>query len=191
MNTMAAVLALSGALFGQQGTTSVNVAVVNLPIVSERYQKTADLEAEFEGVRAKLNEQRNAMQAKLDRMARSLQEELKPGTEAYTKRLKELAMQEAELKWFVESESKNVEQGLADSLRTIFEDITAVVGDLAKERGIDVVLASDQLPPQGPVAPNQVRQQILLQKVVYWSPRVDITDEVVARLNARYQKTPS
>ena len=80
------------------------------------------------------------------------------------------------------------EQGLADSLREIYVDIKGIVGEVALERGIDVVLASDLMPPQVPGAPNQVRQQILLQKVVYWNTRVDITDEVVARLNAQYQK---
>ena len=34
---------------------------------------------------------------------------------------------------------------------------------------------------------GQVRQQILLQKVLFWSPQVDITDAVVVRLNARYE----
>lgn len=190
MKTIAAFLALTGVVLGQQGAGAVNVAVVNLPVASERYQKTADLEAQFEGVRTKLNEQRSAMKGKIDKLVRSLQEELKPGTEAFAKRQKELAMQEAELQWFVESQSQAVEQGLADSLRQIYEDIRKVVGEIALERGIDVVLASDQLPPQVSGVPNQVRQQILLQKVVYWSPRVDITDEVVARLNAQYRKKP-
>jgi Skp family chaperone for outer membrane proteins len=190
MKTITAFLALTGVVFAQQGAGAVNVAVVNLPVASERYQKTADLEVKFEGVRAKLNEQRAAMRDKIDKLARSLQEELKPGTEAFAKRQKELAMQEAELQWFVESQSRAVEQSLADSLREIYEDIKTVVGEVALERGLDVVLASDLLPPQVPGAPNQVRQQILLQKVVYWSPRVDLTDEVVARLNTRYQKKP-
>jgi len=190
MKTIAAFLALTSIVLGQQGAGAVNVAVVNLPEASERYQKTADLEAQFETVRSKLNEQRAAMKEKVDKLTRSLQEELKPGTEAYAARQKEVAMQEAELQWFVESQSQAVEQGLADSLRQIYDDIRRVVGEVALERGIDVVLASDQLPPQTSGPPNQVRQQILLQKVVYWSPRVDITDEVVARLNARYQKKP-
>jgi len=190
MKTITAFLALTGIVMGQQPGAAPKVAVVNLPVASERYQKTADLEAHFESVRTKLNEQRANMKEQLDKMTRSLQEELKPGTEAYAKRQKEVAMADAELQYFVDSQSKAVEQGLSDSLRQIFDDIRQVVGEVAQERGIEVVLAADQLPPQGPAAPNQVRQQILLQKVVYWNPRVDITDEVVARLNARYQKKP-
>lgn len=191
MNTMAAVLTIASAMLGQQGGGAINMAVVNLPVVSERYQKTSDLEAQFERRRAELNEQRNALQSKIEKLQRSLQEEIKPGTEAFDQRRRELAMAESELQWFVEFEGKKVERGLAESLRSIYGDIQATVAEIAKERKYDVVLASDQLPAQAPVAANQVRQQILLQKVIYWSPGVDITDEVVARLNAKYQKRPS
>ncbi len=188
MNMISLCLAWSGVMLAQGGTGSVKVAVINLPEVSERYNKTADLELHFEGIRKKLNEQRNAMSAKVEKMARSLQEELKPGTEAFDKRRKEVAMQEAELQWFVEAEGKKVEQGLADALRKIFTDIRAVVADVARDRGFDIVLASDRVPDNAPSSPGQVRQHILLQKVIYWNPNVDITDEVVQRLNARYQK---
>ena len=33
----------------------------------------------------------------------------------------------------------------------------------------------------------RARQEILLQKVVHWSPRVDLTAEVIQRLNAKYR----
>ena len=120
-------------------------------------------------------------------MARSLQEELKPGTEAYNTRRKELAMLEAELQWFVESEGRNVELGLANSLRSIFSDIQEMVREVAESQGIDVVLAYDRVPDEIPDSPQQARQQILLQKVVYSSPRVDLTAEVIGRLNAKYK----
>lgn len=188
MNMTSLFVAWSGVLLAQGGANSVKVAVVNLPEVSERYAKTADLEAHFEGVRTKLNEQRDEMSAKVEKMARSLQEELKPGTEVYEKRRKEVAMQEAELQWFVEVEGKKVEQGLADALLKIYSDIQTVVSEVAKDRGFDIVLASDRVPDSAPSSPAQVRQHILLQKVLYWSPSVDISDEVIQRLNARYRK---
>jgi len=188
MNTISFWLAWSGVLLAQGGAGAVKVAVVNLPDVSERYHKTADLEQHFAGVRQKLNEQRDAMSANIDKMSQSLQEELKPGTDAYDKRRKEIAMKEAELQWFVEAEGKKVERGLADSLRKIYKDIQAVVAEVAKDRGFDIVLAGDTVPEDVPSSPSQVRQHILLQKVIYWSPNVDITDEVVQRLNARYHK---
>lgn len=164
----------------------VNTAVVDVPAVSERYNKTIDLEAKFEEIRMGLNERRDALRDRLDRMQRSLQEELKPDTEEYEARQKELAMLQAELQWFVESEGKRIERRLAVSLKMIFTDIHAMVTEVAAERGIDVVLAADRLPDAEPGNPTQIRQQIVLQKVLYWSPRVDLTDQVIDRLNAKY-----
>ncbi len=177
----------TGGAFGE-----VKVAVVDVPAVSERYDKTIDLEAKFEGIRKDLNEQRDAMRDRVDRMQRSLQEELKPGTAEYGARQKELAMLQAELQWFVESKGKDIEKRLAASLKTIYTDIHAMVTEVAAEQGMDIVLAADRLPDAEPANPTQIRQQIVLQKVLYWSPRIDLTDQVIERLNAKYgaEKTP-
>ena len=179
-------------LVGQQDVSgSVRVAVVNVPAVSERYLKTTDLEAEFEKLRQAFNQQREALQSRIDRTARSLQEELKPGTEEHWERRKQLALLDAELQVFIESEGQKVESKMASSLRAIFDDILAATREIARERGIDVVLASDQMPKNVPESSTQVRQQIMLQKVLYWSPRVDLTDDIITRVNAKYRAQPS
>lgn len=172
---------------GQQGTPSGKVAVVYIPEVSDKYQKTKDLEDQFENVRRKLNDERETLRAKVERTSRSLKEEFKPGTEEHRARRRELAMLETQLQNFVESEGKRIEQDLADSLRGIFDDIQAAVKAVAEEKGLDVVLAADKMPEAGTENPSQVRQQIILQKVLYWHPRIDITADVVKRLNANYK----
>ena len=94
---------------------------------------------------------------------------------------------EAELQWFVDSEGQKVERELAEALRSIYDDIQGAVHEVAQERGADLVLTIDQLPGDTPDSPTQVRQMILLQKVLYWKPELDITDTVIARLNGRYK----
>jgi len=178
-------------VFQSASWASTNVAIVNIPAVSERYKRTADLEARFEVRRNELNQQRDQLRAKLERAARSLQEELKPGTDAFESRQKEAALLDAELKFFIESAGRKIEQELAGSLRSIFDDIQSVVEDIAREQGIDVVLAADQMPTGKAGSTIQVRQQIVLQKVLFWSPNLDLTDEVVTRLNAQYAKQRS
>lgn len=174
------------AIAARAQTPAPKIAVVNIPSVSERYKKRVDLESQFDAVRQRLRQERDAIQDKLTRSRKSLEEELKPGSEAYMARQKEVAMLEAELQWFVESEGRKVELGLAQSLREIFEDIQVIVREIAQQKGYDLVLASDDLPAETPDSPTQVRQFILLQKVLYWSPQVDITDEVSQRLNDKY-----
>lgn len=163
------------------------IAVVNVATVSERYQRTSDLEAKFESMRKGFQQQRDEMRDRVERMRRSLQEELKPGTDAFEARRRELAMLEADLQWFVDSKGREIDMGLAESLRTIFADIQQAVRQVADAKGIDIVIAADELPVESPESPTQARQQILLQKVLYWRPTVDLTNEVIDRVNAGYQ----
>lgn len=173
---------------GQAGNAgSPSVAVVNVAVVSEKYVRTGELEQRFEEMRTRFREERDEKQQRLELAARSLQEELKPGTEAYDARRREMAMLDAELKYFVESKGREIETGLANSLRLIYADIQAAVREIAEQRRIDVVMAGDEVTDDGPDTPNQARQQILLQKVVYWNPRVDLTADVIALLNAKHR----
>ena len=180
-------MALVVAVGPQVARADTKAAVVNVAGVSEKYAKTADLEAQFDAVRRKLNQERDAMKEKIEKANRSLQEELKAGTDEYRARRKQIALMEAELQWFVESEGQKVEKALAESLRSIYGDIQAVVREIAQEKKLEIVLAADQLPAKTPDSASQVRQHILLQKVLYWNPSVDITDEVISRLNARFK----
>ena len=169
------------------GASATKIAVVNVPVVSERYLKTSDLEAQFEQKRRLFSEQRNALRQQIEQTQRSLQEEFKPGTKEYGDRAKKMVMLEAELQWLMESESRRIEQELANSLCGIYDDIQEAVRKVAGEREIDLVLAADQLPDESPVSTTQARQQIMLQKVLYWHPRVDLTEDVVAKLNETYK----
>lgn len=177
-----AALSLPSVVFGQ-----TRVGVVNVATVSEKYAKTKELENHFEALRKSLGQQRDSMRERIERAKVGLQEELKPGTEEYHNRRKEIAMMEAELQWFVESEGQKVERGLAQALRSIYDDIHAAVKEIADEQGIQVVLAADTVPADPPDTPSQARQTILLQKVLYWKPDVDLTDAVLTRLNQRFK----
>ncbi|HNQ24489.1 MAG TPA: OmpH family outer membrane protein [Phycisphaerae bacterium] len=169
---------------------ATKIAVVNVARVSDGYLRTKDLEAYFNQQRVQYNEQRTAMRDRLERGTASLREELKPGTPEYDQRRKELAQLEWELQYFQDAQGQKLEQGLASSLRLIYEDIQQVVAQVAQEKGYDLVLTYDQLPAEPPDTTSMARQQIVLQKVIYWSPGVDLTDEVIARLNAKHQSVP-
>lgn len=163
------------------------VGVVNVASVSEKYSKTKELEGQFDALRKSLGQQRDTMKEKIERAKTGLQEELKPGTDEYLNRRKEIAMMEAELQWFVESEGQKVERGLAQALRSIYDDIQICVQEIASEQGFQIVLAADTVPDEAPDTPSQARQTILLQKVLYWKPEVDLTEAVLARLNQRHK----
>ncbi|MDO8629210.1 MAG: hypothetical protein Q7R41_01850, partial [Phycisphaerales bacterium] len=55
-------------------SASPKIAVVNVATVSEKYQKTSDLETQFDALRKRLGQERDGLKDKLDRANRSLQE---------------------------------------------------------------------------------------------------------------------
>ena len=140
---------------GQPGTLGpTRAAVVSIAQVNERYARTADLEAKFEVKRQQFKDERDALRKRIERTTRSLQEELKPGSEAFEARRKELAMLEAEMQWFLDSKGREIDMGLATSLRSIYSDIQSVVAEVAAERSVDIVLAADELSPDAPDNPR-------------------------------------
>ncbi len=188
MFQMSILHALVFASLGQSGNSAaVNIAVVNVPEISERYNGRVKLEEHFEAKRKQLTEKKDELADKIKRTQQSLQEELKPGTPDFRSRRRELAMLEAEFQYFLDTEGKQIERELAASLRQIFDEINVVIAEVAAQRGIGLVLAADTMPGGNPENPTQVRQQIVLQKVLYWNPSIDLTDEVVARLNAKFK----
>lgn len=194
MTIVACVIAVLSTSIGQTAsgeTAPARVGVVDIPAVSERYLKTSELEAVFERRRAELTAERDAMRDKVDRTARSLSEEFKPGTKEHLERRKQLAMLEAELQWLIEAQGRAIEQELAGSLRMIFDDIRSAVAEVARRKGFDIVLAADQLPKEAPATTTQSRQQIILQKVLYWRPSVDLTEDVIVQINAEYERQRS
>ncbi len=165
-------------------------AVVNVALASERYLRTAELEAQFDARRERFKEEATARQDEIEKKGRALQEQLKPGTEAFGQRQEELAMLQARLQYFAESTKKQLDVALAGALRSIYLDIQQAVREVAEERGFDLVFAADDLPANLPPSPKLATQEILWQKVVYWNPGIDITADVIARLNARYAAQP-
>jgi len=167
-------------------TAPPRVAVVNVPLVSDGYVRTGDLEQEFEVLRLKFNEERNRRVEEIRKKREQVAAQFKPGTKDFLKRQEEIMILEARLKFYEQSEGVKLEMAIASALRTLFEDIKRMVSIVATEKGFDVVLAAEQLPAQIPDA-NALKNQILMQKVLYFNPRVDLTSEVSARLNSEYQ----
>ena len=139
-------------------TAPPRVAVVNVPMVSDGYVRTGDLEQEFEVLRLKFNEERNRRVEEIRKKREQVAAQFKPGTKDFLKRQEEIMILEARLKFYEQSEGVKLEMAIASSLRTLFEDIKRMVSIVATERGFDVVLAAEQLPAQIPDA-NALKNQ--------------------------------
>lgn len=165
----------------------LKVGVIDLLKASEKYVKTADLEDEFDALRQQFKGERQRRQEEIERMIRALEEQFKPGTPDYETREKELLVKKAEFDLYSEREETALQSRFSRSLQSIFDDIRRMAGVVAEERGLDLVLVADQRPTEEIVNPAAMRQYIAMQRVIYHHPRLEITDEVINRLNAGYK----
>jgi Skp family chaperone for outer membrane proteins len=73
----------------------------------------------------------------------------------------------------------------------LFDKIRLTIGQIAEERKIDLVVAdqgADLTPDElEKLSADQVNQMLHAHNVLYTSKTLDITDDVIARLNAAYK----
>ena len=71
----------------------------------------------------------------------------------------------------------------------IFSNITKAAEQLAKERGYAVVFVKDYINEIRPGTEDEVERQNLERRMIYIDPDVDITDELIRRMNQSFQAT--
>ncbi len=172
----------------QGGSEPIRIATINIAEVFDKYEMTRGLEDRFERERQASAEQAQTRRAELDAKARAIVEQFKPDTREFEERQLEYLRSESEFQIWADYEKKRLAHEHKRWLRTIYRNVRDMVRQISEARGIDVVLTYDQLSDDAPDS-NALRQQILLQKVIYSSPRVDLTREVTDRLNQEFQKS--
>ena len=69
----------------------------------------------------------------------------------------------------------------------MFNDVRDAIKAVAIERGIDIVLQAHQMNFESPSV-NELFQKAALHKVLYHSEHVDITKDVLARVNDTFRR---
>jgi len=175
---MIAVAVLAGPAAGQ------NIAVIDVARVFEQYKLTRDLESTFDKQRRDLSAEADQRRQSVEQMRKSLAA-FDPASNDYAQREEKLYRAEVEYQVWSGTQEKRLKSEHKRWLLRIYRDTQRIIGEIARSRGVDVVLTYDHLMEDAPDS-TALRQQILLQKVIYHSDRVDITTEVLNRLNSEY-----
>jgi Skp family chaperone for outer membrane proteins len=144
---------------------------------NEKYRQTALAE------QAKAN-------AELDKLSKEIEAEeaglktLKVGSDDYLARVKQVVTAKASLQAqqdFYKQQAALKEQQWAEA---VYKDVLKIVAEVAKEKGMDIVLEKDE--PEFPTSNySELMTVISTHKVLYSSGCEDISDEVLARLDAQ------
>ncbi len=166
-----------------------NVGVVDIARIFEQYERTGYLEEEFLAKKKFLSDEAEKRRGQIESSRKALQDAYKPGTPDFQQKSDEV--REAEVRF--EVWSRREEDGLLnshkESLLHIYNDVRESVKKVAQQRGVQLVVTYDMLTQDAPDS-KTMRQQILLQKVIYWDPTIDLTDDVLKILNDDFRKGP-
>jgi len=163
-------------------TGGLNIGVVSVRSVISGSQQQARYSAAFMNKQAQLQAQLESRAKDIEAAEANLKT-LRPGTEDYLKQLQSVFQKRSEL----DSEQEFLKQKSSlenkEWMEKLYQATLKTVADLAKEKGLDLVL--EKTAPQFPVASgDELMATFSTYKVLYSGNCPDLTNEVIARLDA-------
>lgn len=195
MNRIALIAALvicltfAGGMAHAQDAT--RVAVVNPARAFQEMQETKDLKAALENQRKQLEGEVNGRQQKVKDLqaARDL---LKPDSTQYQEADKNFMQEAIQFDTWSKITQAQLQGQQKQQMKVLFDKIVAATSQVAQQKNIDLVIA-DQRPdlPENLAAINveQLRAILNGRNVLYNNSKADITNEVIAALDANYKSS--
>jgi Skp family chaperone for outer membrane proteins len=152
---------------------------------------------ETKDVMNKMNAEREHL-ASLEKQKRdnvkSLQDardQLKPGTTQYQERNQDFLKAAIEFDSWGKLTQVDVQRQQKEQMQRMFNKIQKAVQDLAKQRNIDIVITEQK--PEIPDNLDQINVQQLKDNIngrnlLYFNPKLDISDDVVALMDKQYKE---
>jgi len=146
---------------------------------------TQDVRARLDAEKKSLQEQETEKRKKVEEL-RSAMELIKPDAPQYEEASNAFTTAAIEFKNWGEFSQATFARREKMQTKLLYDKITAAIAELAKERGIDLVVAA-----QPPIAIEKMNvlelQQLMAQRqVLYANATVDITSDVLAKLDEKY-----
>jgi Skp family chaperone for outer membrane proteins len=171
-----------------QDNKGTKVAVVNLNKVFNTIDEVKALNDKLQKDKEEYDREQKTRTASIDKIQNEL-DQLNPDSEQYDAKNKELLNAKAQLQAWYEVMNADLQHRKKVQMKTLIEKIQAAVGDVAQQRGIDLVVAdqSIELPANlDSVNWDQLRALINQRNILYAAKGVDITEAVILQLNNKY-----
>ncbi|MGA1401123.1 MAG: OmpH family outer membrane protein [Phycisphaerales bacterium] len=159
------------------------VASVDLERVFNSIDLQAKTEARLQTVAADLDAQRKVLRDGIEELNAEL-ETFQPGSAAQLEVATRIEEAISEFRAFEGFARAKAEAEQAKSMRQIYMTIREAAMELAKERGWDYVMVDDSIPTIEPTDSQRMLQQISSRRFLYANPSFDVTDDLIAKLNA-------
>jgi Skp family chaperone for outer membrane proteins len=178
------VLAIDGnvAQSKSEPAGSLNIGVVSVKRVFDESKKYTSFEEEMTTEQEQVLAQIEKARADVE-LERAGLKTLKPGSTEYMNQVKTLIDKQSKLSAEQEFQKQRLALKNRQWIEQMHNDIMRIAGEVAKKRGLDMVLQNSEVDISG-VPDDMLVLSILTRTVMYAGGCVDITDEVIAQLDA-------
>jgi len=175
--------------YAQDG--AAKVATCNTFKVIEQMNARKAFDADFLRRKASINAEGTRRQNDVTAL-RKERDDLNPASALYKEKNQQLVKLVIELRVFQEVQLAELDRFEKESWRDMYNRIRDAAQEVAKAKGIDLVLSErhSDLPNIEALNPDQVKAVILQNDVLYAGPKVDITNDVLITVDKKYVAQP-
>jgi Skp family chaperone for outer membrane proteins len=168
-----------------QPAAGLKVATANPSKIFFNMKEKADVQARLAEEHKKLQDEERSRRQKVEDL-RSALDLIKPDAPQYEQANKDFTQAAIEFKNWGELSQAQSARNDKRQTKMLFDKIMAAITELAKQRGYDLVIA-EQPPINIEKTTAEMLPQLLLQReVLYSAASVDITNDVVTKLDEQY-----
>ncbi|MFB3891376.1 MAG: OmpH family outer membrane protein [Phycisphaerae bacterium] len=161
---------------------ATKVAVCDIVKLFTEYERNKDFKQKFVA-RERANKIEDERRTKeIDSIDKELQG-LKPDSKEYDARLAELTRLGIDRETWIKYEKARDLRERMSAIESMHKEILAMVAAVAKDEGVQAVFASDDSPFDQTA---DIYRQVESRKALYVDGSIDMTDEVLKRLNRAY-----
>jgi Skp family chaperone for outer membrane proteins len=170
---------------------SVRIAVANPSRILQQMQETQDKNKALKDEQAKLTAEGQKKVQDLKDLQDKRDKFTKKRTPEYNDQTNELLQKQVELQTWDQVKKAEMARQHKEDIKALFEKIQKAISEVAQEKKIDLVLTDfgAEIPDDvEALTPEQLHAMISQKNVLFSTPGLDISAEVIARLDATYKK---
>jgi Skp family chaperone for outer membrane proteins len=162
------------------------VAVVNVQKVFNSLKEKQDIEAELKQRAQSLQSNEKEKRQKIQQMKSNL-DVLKPGTSEYQQQEQKLERAVVDLKAWAQYKQQKMKRTRGVKMESLYRKTTDTAGNVAEDNGFDLVLYDEGSADLNYQSSKQLSTMIQMRKVLWSNDKLNITDQVIQRMNNQYQ----
>ena len=159
-------------------------AVCDLFVILKNYDRGNDLKKELKARVDKITAEGDKRGKEITKIQDTL-EELKPGSKEYDAQLNKMTQLTIDRQAFLNYQDELAKRETYRYTKEVYQDVLDAIEKVAKERGYQLVLFKES-PNLVSRTYDELLEQISRRKVLYSDPSLDITDDVLKRINRDY-----